>query len=132
MIKVALFMKSIKISVAAMCLLFAVQSCSPVREKIVSQRQRINEEKIVEGKKMKIGLWVEILDSTIQVANYANGLKQGKVKHLYKNGEYSIANYKDDIHQGWERFYRKDGFVYLEILYEQGDVVQRKSFTPSF
>jgi antitoxin component YwqK of YwqJK toxin-antitoxin module len=125
-------MKSLNLLFAIVLILYLVQSCSTVGKKIVGQKERINEEKLIDGKKMKVGLWVETLDSMIQMANYENGLKQGKVKNLFRNGEYSIANYKDDIHEGWERFYRKDGIAYLEILYEKNNVVQRKSFTPSF
>jgi hypothetical protein len=108
------------------------QSCSTVGKRIVSQKERINEEKLIDGKKMRAGLWVETLDSTIQIANYKNGLKQGEVKNIYRNGEYSISNYKDNIREGWERFYQKEGILYLAILYKKGNEIQRKSFTPSF
>lgn len=125
-------MKSLKFLFSIAFLSFLIQSCSTAGKKIVSQKERVNEEKLIDGKKVKVGLWFETLDSTIQIANYENGLKQGMVKNIYRNGEYSIANYKDDTHEGWERFYRKDGIAYLEILYKKGDIVQRKSFTPSF
>jgi antitoxin component YwqK of YwqJK toxin-antitoxin module len=109
-----------------------IQSCSTVGQKIVGQKERLNEEKIIEGKLLRVGLWVETIDSVIRIANYRDGLKQGMVKTLYKNGEYSIAKYEDNLQEGWEKFYRKDGVEYLAILYEKGNVVARKSFTPSF
>ena len=124
-------MKSIKVIYFA-CLALVIQSCVSVAKKIVSPKEPLNEMKIVKGKKIKAGLWIEAFDSTLQIANYKEGLKQGQVKIVYSNNEYLIENYKDDIRQGWTKFYNASGFLYHEILYENGIAVKRKSYTPRF
>ena len=125
-------MKSFILIPCFVYILLLIHSCVSVGKKIVSQKERLNEIKIVDDQKIKNGLWVETLDSALQIANYKDGLKQGQVKIIYSNGEYSIENYKDNIRQGWTKFYNANSFLYNEILYENGVVVKRKSYSPAF
>ena len=107
-------------------------SCS-LQEKLIKPGVKLNREMEVNGKKIKTGLWIENKDSGwVQIANYVNGSKQGKVKTLRQDGFYSIAEYKNDLPDGVTKYYDKDGIVFREETYETGKRVRDKIFSPHF
>src|SRR5689334_21469187 len=114
-------------------ILLVLISCSQANKLIVSQKEKLNRQEVIDGKEVKVGLWIEIIGpDNIQIANYLNGLKEGKVKVLFDNGEYTIAEYSKNVLNGWKIFYRKDHVPYLEVFYKNGEEVRQKSYTPSF
>ncbi|HVS98269.1 MAG TPA: hypothetical protein VHE54_17355 [Puia sp.] len=111
-------------TVIAISLLFAFAGCLTPDQAMVSEYGKINREKIVKGVKVKTGLWVEAVDSgNVQMAIYRNGLKQGLVKTVYRNGGYVITHYKDDVKDGKSTTYWNDGIAYRVDTYAAGKLV---------
>ena len=113
-----------KVFVLLGLLALAGAGCLTPDQAMVSQYGKINREKIVGGVKVKSGLWVESVDSgNVQMAIYRNGLKEGLVKTVYRNGGYVVAHYKDDVKDGKSTTYWNDGIAYRVETYAAGKLV---------
>lgn len=107
-------------------------SCS-LNENIISRRHSVNKEADINGHKMKVGLWIENVDSNaIQIVSYKNGLKQGKFKTVYPGGAYAIGEYKDDLKNGPVKYYGTDGLFYMQEVYKADKKVQTNMYSPHF
>lgn len=74
------------------------------------------------GRKHK--LWIEPIDSSsVMIANYRHGLKQGRAKIQYTSGSYVVLKYKNNIKNGTMKVYSEEGTLCSKATYEDGNIV---------
>jgi antitoxin component YwqK of YwqJK toxin-antitoxin module len=106
-------------------------SCVQPGQMMVSKYSPVNQVKTKNGVTVKTGLWVEQGDSTnIRMAIYANGVKQGLSKTVFRTGGYVISQYKDDVLDGKSTTYWNDGKAYREETYVAGKMVSAVNLYP--
>jgi len=95
----------------------------------MSYSSKLNKYKLPNTQEMRMGYWVEIIDSNqILIVRYRNGKKEGKARILYTSGEYETLSYKNDLIDGVLKHYYPDGFLCWEMDYKNGEIITTKNY----